>query len=285
MFKMYDIVYSVTFHEEIDCVVDFITNLNYFNKGLSVLIICNVNNSLDLSKLTIFKNVVVNSRMCDKKLYSIDLFNAHVDNYDYLQLFGIDYTLFILLASNSLFIKHFTKEMFISINTCVQNLVKPIHDGFEKTEPFTGWWHPKIQQDTSVIAFLKALNLPKNAPTSQHEGMVMSKYAISQVSLLSTQHKLYDTNKLGNYPSEEILFRYILYYIGHPNILITKVFWNKYKYSINAEELLLLIHDNEKTDNNIKCNINEISIKRIDRKFNDVNRKIIRELNNNYKTE
>ena len=109
MIKKYDIVYSVTAHENPAALVNMYTNIVRFNKGLNVLAIFHC--SIKLYKdMRVFgtpetPTLMFHPAPTDKARFSCTLFLAHLENYRHLEEQGIEYDYFCTLASNCLFVR------------------------------------------------------------------------------------------------------------------------------------------------------------------------------------
>lgn len=114
-----DIVYSVTVHESIECVIDLIYNICYFNKQNKIIIILHPNDLIyEKIKLISMPNfVMVNNKPSIKSRCTYSIMKAHIENFNYIKHY--DFEIFCLIASNCMFVKHVCMDK-------IRNIVKPI---------------------------------------------------------------------------------------------------------------------------------------------------------------
>ena len=99
------IVYSVPVHESIECFIDMVENIKYFNKDYKIKIICNPSENLIIDK-NIFDDVIIfNNNPKNRKKDTYDVLGAHVDNFIQVEN-TLNFGHFIPLASNSMFCKN-----------------------------------------------------------------------------------------------------------------------------------------------------------------------------------
>jgi len=101
----FDLVISVTAHEQIDCLYNMYENIMRFTEGKRVLVIFNINDelALKLNTVRVYENLIFNSKRSNKTKFSSDIFLAHLQNYDAVK--GHNFDLFCTLASNCLFVR------------------------------------------------------------------------------------------------------------------------------------------------------------------------------------
>lgn len=107
----YDIVYSVTAHESVDCLWDLYFNIRKFHKqsGLRVLVIFHCSPALHKEAKAMApdntSNPLFHPNPSVKARFTASLFLAHLENFRYLQEQGIEFDYFSTLASNCLFVR------------------------------------------------------------------------------------------------------------------------------------------------------------------------------------
>lgn len=107
---MYNIVYSVIAHQNIDFVNNFLLNLEKYNNNNKYLVILHLNNILYNNKDLIYKKyVLINDKHYDKYKPSHLLLKATVDNFDFLKKHKVSFKNFMILSSNTRFFKQAPK--------------------------------------------------------------------------------------------------------------------------------------------------------------------------------
>jgi len=101
----YDIVYSVTAHESIECVYNLYENIVKYNAGLDVLVIFHLNEDLysRLDAIPEADNLIFNPVRTDKRRFTQSLLWAHLGNFVIVR--DLDFDIFALLASNCMFVR------------------------------------------------------------------------------------------------------------------------------------------------------------------------------------
>ena len=110
----FDIIYSLLIHEEIDCVLDLILNIDFFNKDNKIAIIFHCNETMfkKFSEINCFDWIFINPSWTNKIKNSPDLLNGHLQNFNFLNSLNINFNSFCLLASNCMFINNFNFYKF-----------------------------------------------------------------------------------------------------------------------------------------------------------------------------
>ena len=106
--KKYDIVYSITAHEAIDCVWNLYENIMEFHPGLNVLVVFHTSKKLyrECEKFPERDNLWFHPIPKDKARFTSAIFLAHLKNYSLIERMNFD--LFCTLASNCMFVRPYT---------------------------------------------------------------------------------------------------------------------------------------------------------------------------------
>ena len=107
MYNMHKIIFSLTAHENVDCLYDLIDNIKKAFIHYDITILLSLKKSLYHSfnnKYTFVKIVTI--RYDDCPIWgNINLFHQHILNIEYLIQNNIEYDFFWFVASNEMFIK------------------------------------------------------------------------------------------------------------------------------------------------------------------------------------
>lgn len=105
MKEKYDICYSVTAHESVECVMNLYENIVKFHPGMNVLVVFNTSPELykECDKLPARDNLWFHPVPKRKERFSSAIFLAHLANYSLVE--RQDFDLFCTLASNCLFVR------------------------------------------------------------------------------------------------------------------------------------------------------------------------------------
>ncbi len=103
--KIYDMILLVTFHENVDCFIDFIENIKKFNKHETIAIIVSngSEHSLDLDS---DKDIYVIQRFPKNKSRYLTMIPVHIQLWDFVKENSLKSSYVLLLSSNQMFINH-----------------------------------------------------------------------------------------------------------------------------------------------------------------------------------
>lgn len=249
-----DIVYSLTCHEDPASFMDLIKNIQYFNRNLKICIIVHANDYM-FSELN-GKVEHLNPIYYNRRLYTIDIFKSHIENFDYTVSKGIDMTYFIPLASNCYFHKAVTLDYIKSLLDNSPNAIIPKREG---------WNH------WSSILENKKINLNLGELyVSQHEGIILPKQIAEKISEHVRIHDIYNNLECETVFEEYLLASMYSNLTGKQPQIICKIFWTLPNFTPSLEEI-------------INCEFP--CVKRVSRDYNDTIRVHFRELTNNYTAE
>ena len=254
-----NIVYSLTCHEDPESFMDFLRNIIYFNKDLKIAIVIHGNDFMfkQLNLKLQHSCIHLNTKTLNRKLYTIDIFRSHIENFEYCK--SLEFKYFIPLASNCYF-----KE-FVTINY-IENLIlnspEIVTNGYVKKD----WNWPAILRNFLINTDLENEGC-KELFAHAHEGILLNKDQISKIS------EIYYKNNLQNKVQfetvfEEYLFSSIYSMITGKQIqTLCHVFFELPNYTPTLKH----IEDTSK-----------LCVKRVERNFNNNVRVHYRQKTNNY---
>jgi hypothetical protein len=225
-----DIIYSLTCHESPDSFADTLENIKYFNKGHRIAIIVNTNQSMHSSvKEDDIARIV--PMPWTKKIYTKDIFKAHLENYKYSRDNNITSTYFIMLASNCMFHRMITLQ---EIQDGVAST--PMHDVTLSLPRPRGWWWPKFYRNEKVISICEANNI-RNYVASQHEGMIVTSSDMDKIYTFTIEKQLLENFTHDVVVEEIIPGTLYAYFTGRKPYHICKVFWDLPNYTPTIQHI------------------------------------------------
>jgi len=272
---MYKIIFSLTAHEKINCLYDLINNIKkafvYYNITILLSITKNLNNNFDNNKYDFVK--IVSVRNNDYKIWgNINLFNQHVLNMKYIFTNNIDYDFFWFVASNKMFIKivpeNFMDEYSLKI---ISNKNKIIDENYEKyynnliTTKQDWHWIDMLKKDKNMLKYIYENKFIITG--LQHEGLVFTPQLVLELYNEYNNNKLFKDATFKDYVMEETFMSTYIY--NKYNVKNYNVFCFRYNYKLK---------DDNFSFNNVMNNISihHLSIKPVNRDYNDPIRNIIR---------
>jgi hypothetical protein len=265
------IVFSLTCHENIDCIIDLINNIYKCFDGFNIYILISTTETINgqLVKLNLDKNIIIVSVRDDKHSIwgNIDLFYQHVKNMMYLKNNNINYDYFWFIASNEFFIKKVNSE-FIE-NNVIKNYtrkelsneeVKIFYDNFYITNPEWHWYN-SLKLDTYTINVLKENNIILQ--NGRHESLVIPSELALEIAEFYEKSEIQEKSIYRKYPMEEI---FIFSYLTS-------------KYNLDKVNTFCLIDDTKDIDyvyDKALTDDSIVSIKPVKRDYNDKLRTKIR---------
>jgi len=257
----FDIVYSITFHEQVICMLDQLMNILTFNHLNKVVIICSINETIhkELQGIRLPPNIIIHPFIRSphaRMLWNTNLFAAHMNNFELVKNIKFDY--FCTLASNEMFIKN------IDINIIKKNIVLEKKE-FVPSEPIkildklNSWVHYKpFMANYYMCSFFVKNNLE---PFSlQHEGLVLPKKILYEV--LSLYKKDNFNNKTINTQDlllEEVFIpTYLHNNYNFNDFVLTQRDFDSYSISlkeIEESKLYSVKRVPRDINNNIRCYI------------------------------
>ena len=191
----FDIVYSFTFHESPICMLDSILNIITFNHLNKIIIICSINDSMNeqMKNVKLPPNIIIHPKIRSSHmgmLWNTNLFDAHMNNLEYIKMKGFNFDYFCTLASNEMFIKN------VDINV-IKNKLKLEPKEFVPAKPskildkLNSWVHYKsFMNNYNLCSFFLVNGFEPFA--QQHEGAILPKNVMDNIL------KLYQKDNFNN---------------------------------------------------------------------------------------
>lgn len=271
---MYNIIFSLTAHENIDCLYDLIDNIKKAFVNYNITILISIPKRLnDIFDRKYYFVKIVTIRDNNYELWgNINLFNEHILIMEYMFKNNLDCDYFWFVASNEMFIKivpeyfieNYSLEIICKKNTMEDTEYELYYNNFiNKKDQWI--WIERMKKDIHILNYFY-----KNKFTiigGQHEGVVLPFNLVLEIFKEFRCNKLYEDAIYKDYVMEEIfMLTYILNKYNLKNNFNTFCFRYIYTLGENAEY------------NIIKDNLKEyhLSIKPIKREYNDITRTTIR---------
>lgn len=261
---IYDIVYSITAHENYNILNNLIDNIIKFNKNYNVLICLNLNKYMYENRNSIKQtNVIINHNVFDKRPWTSDFLKAHISNFQFLLNENILFDNFMLLASNCMLIKQIKlPNKNVYDNRLYFTYAKD--NQLEKLNDWSNW--PNILKNKIIINIL--IENKVKITRAQHEGRLYN------FTLFYNIYKFIKDYNLLNLIEQEGVFEEFLlpslehyYNNGKMVPVYCKVFWEKKDYLPNIDDVKKCINDP-----------NIFAVKRVNRYYNDIVRNFINSL-------
>ena len=258
---MYDIVYSVIFHQEINLVNHFLKNIEKFNKNNNYLVIIHLSIKLFKIKDKIYKkNVIINPIHYNKKHHNHLLIKSVIENFEYLISQKISFKNFMTLNSSNRLVRQAPKFEKQNIKFCENKVIQNIK---ELNKNWSHW--PNFLKNKKIVNIFK--NHKIKIICGQVSGRLYSKELMEKIVYFIRIKKLLKIIQCETVFCEIILPSLAGYYI---DIAKQKVychtFWDKPKSIPTVNEVINLL----KTKPNIYIikrfpdNINHILFKALE---------------------
>ena len=271
--KIYDVVYSVMIHQSIDYVNDFISNIEKYDKINNYLIIIHLNNELYKQKDKIIKNkVIINPNHYDKKRFSVNILNAYLDNFNYLNYQNIKFNNYMTLVSSCRFVRDCIKfnKQNINVNITTKD--------YDPNSLKKDWFWPQFYKNTEIIDILIKYKIDIHNSGHQ-EGYLFDKNIFDSINKFIINNKLLEIIRCETVFEEILLNVLHFYFTGKSPIKYTKKFVGikhnpNYCGEIDNNQIPTKSHI-------IACLKNNKNILNIKRFPNDLNHILFQQLKNN----
>lgn len=277
---MYKIIFSLTAHENLECLCDLLDNIKKCFVNYSILILLSITENLYDKKLETYDFIkIVTLRSKNISIWgNIELFHQHILNMSYIYEKSITYDYFWFVASNEMFIKiippNFLDDYSLKIIGKKQQIDKSEYDTyFENLINTTNSWHwvNLAKKDDNFMNYLYKNNL--RLIGCPHEGLVLSSDNVLEIFNEYNTSKLYENSTFKDYVMEELFVSTFILnkYIVETNYIYT--FCYIYIYDLPREASY------EQIENALKSH--HVSIKPVVRDYNNPMRTYIRNKINN----
>ena len=261
----YDIVYSLTVHEQPDVINNTLQNIKKYNNNNNILIILHANIKIYVTFLPtddIKSITLINPKPYNKKGGTMSLTKAHLDNYEYLLSIGIKFKYMMLLASNCMFCKQMPKMADI-IPTAISD--RRYKRDVEVIHP-KGWCHwPAFYNNNIMRSVMR--NDKIEYVYAQHEGFVMSWDLVKNINKYMRKNNFFNIVECETV-FEEIIFPSLeKYFQGNVGNRYCKIYWQNWNIDATIDDIKQLQNIN-----------NDVYIvKRVPRDLNSEVRKFLSE--------
>jgi hypothetical protein len=270
---MYRIIFSLTAHENIDCLYDLIDNIKkvfiYYDINILLSLTNRLNDVFDNDKYGFVKIVSIRENTYDI-WGNINLFHQHILNMEYIFKNNLEYDFFWFVASNEMFIKivpqNFLEEYSLNIIDKKDNIDDINYEIYYNnliTTTHAWYWIDLAKKDTNMLNYLYKNKFVITG--LQHEGLVLPSHLVLELFNEYKYNKLHENSTFKDYVMEEIFMSTYIY--------------NKYNIKNYHTFCLRYIHTLfDSNYDNIINNLSKItlSIKPVKRDYNDTLRSIIR---------
>ena len=254
---MYDIIYSVLYHQSIDYVNNHLDNLHKYNNNNKYKIIAHLSDELYKNKHLINKyNLIINKIHSNKVKCTHMILKAIIDNFYFLIKKNIIFYNFIIISSNNVFVRQSPRFENNEITLNIRQISDYDIDYLSK-EP---WRHWKNFLKNNYI--LK--NFQKNSiiPTkSQISGTVYTFNLMKKIYEYITKYRLLENIKCETYFEEIIIPSLAMYYTNEKPKCYCYIFQKRDK--VHNNKLKIVENNDIKKILEINPNIFIIKIKGI----------------------
>lgn len=268
------IIFSLTAHENLDCLFDLLINIKKCFVNYEILILLSLTEDLYNEKLQTFDYVkCVTLRQNKYSIWgNIELFNQHILNIKYIYDNSINYDFFWMVASNEMFIKIIPPDFLDNNSIKIINKKQPndeiTYDIYFKNmmnniQSFH--WTEKVKKDTYFMNYLYKNKFILHY--CQHEGIVLCCDIVLDIFNEYNTNKIHENSTFKDYVMEEIFIPTFL--TNRYNLVSFQPFCLRYIYSdlpVNSSY--------EKIENKLECH--HVSIKPVKRNYGDIIRQHIR---------
>lgn len=216
---MYDIVYSITFHQSVDYVNNLLKNIEKYNIENNYLIIIHLSDELYNKKDKLYKkNVLINPNHYNKKVLTHLLMKPFIENFEYLISQKICFSNFMTLTSSNYLVRQAPKFELQNIQLCKNKNIQDINN-------LKGWHWPIFLNNKDIIKVFQDNKIKLIG--GQVSGRLYSKNVMEKIC------EFIQVNKIMNLIQQEICFEEIIlpslanYYMNTEQKVYCYVFWNK----------------------------------------------------------
>lgn len=265
---MYHIIFSIPIHEKFEVVLDQICNIKHFNKNCGII--------LHISKSFNYKESQISKEQFEsivKKIGDVwinpislrsgrsDIIQTYISNFEYIKS-RVEFEYFAFCASNESFIKPGTYEYMRKFNWGSKNIII--------SSPEDWKFGKDLFKDSDLMGYLDSQSSP--VVFSNAEGQFFRKELFEQISQIISS--FYDYKKTTVfYPREEVYFSTVAACLTKSrggsigNIFTYSAYHFRFLWDVTRFEI----------DKLLKTNNDLYSVKRVDRKFNDNIRVLLRQ--------
>lgn len=216
---MYNIVYSIVFHQSIDFTNHFLKNIEKYNLENKYLVIIHLSDNLYHKKEEIYKkNVIINPIYYNKKISTHLLLKAFIENFEYLISQKICFNNFMTLTSSNRLVRQAPKFELQNIQICEDKTIQNIND-------LKGWHWPVFLKNKNIVKVFQ--NNQIKLISGQVSGRLYPKNVLEKICEFIRVNKIIDLITKEIYFEEIILPSLSNYYMNTNQQVYCYTFWNK----------------------------------------------------------
>ena len=264
---MYDIIYSIIFHQEIDIVNHFLKNIEKYNTVNNYLVIIHLSNELFKIKDKIYgKNVIINCIHYNKRRFTHLTMKPHIENCEYLINNHIKFNNYMLLSSGCRFVRQAPKFEYNNKKLYKKEVEQNISD-------LKGWHWPKFLKNKNIVDIFQENKIKLIG--GQVSGRLYPRNIIIQICKFIRQKKFFYIIQQESVFDEIILpslFNYYTYETASNTYgyeMYAKIFWHRSNSVPKITDIVKELRDNNQT-----CIIKRFP--------NNINHELFKALDNDY---
>jgi hypothetical protein len=236
---MYDIIYSITFHQSLDFVNHFLKNIEKYDVKNNYLIVIHLSDNLYEKKDQIYKkNVLINPIHYNKKLSTHLLLKPFIENFEYLITQNIKFNNFMTLSSSNRFVREAPKFELDESPLCENKIVQDI----DELKLRTWYWWPKFLKNKKIVEVFQSNKI--KLINGQVSGRLYSKNVIEKICDFIRKKKILDLIE-REVVFEEIIFPSLAnYYMDKEQKVYCHTFWGKPRCIPNVNDVYKILEEN-----------------------------------------
>lgn len=219
---MYDIIYSITFHQSLDFVNHFLKNIEKYDVKNNYLIVIHLSDNLYKKKDQIYKkNVLINPIHYNKKLYTHLLLKPFIENFEYLITQNIKFNNFMTLTSSNRFVREAPKFELDESPLCENK----IDQGIDEIKTKDWHWWPSFLKNKKMVKVFQDNKI--KLIHGQVSGRLYSETLIKKITEFIRVNKIIDMVESETVFEEIILPSLANYYMDKEQKVYCRIFRNR----------------------------------------------------------
>lgn len=236
---MYDIIYSVIFHQELDYVNHYIKNVEKYNKNNKFLIVLHLSDILyELRDKLYLKNSIVNTTYYNKASYTHLILKATMENLNFIISNNIEFKYFMPLSSSLRFVKQAINFSENIVNKQeIENKISQTYDELNKNIHVVNWGK-NILKNRKIMDILKEKKIPVSIRA--FSGIVYPKNLIIKIHNFIYDNDIFNLIEC-EIPFEEFLLQSLSKYYGYLLPSYCHIFWGKKESIPSVKEAIEIL--------------------------------------------
>lgn len=217
---MYNIVYSVIFHQSIDYVNHFLKNIDKYNIKNNYLVIIHLSDNLYEQKDKLYKKkVIINPIHYNKQTKTHLIMKAFIENFEYLISQKISFANFMTLTSSNRLVKQAPKFKLPNMQLCENKIIQNIND-------LNNWHWPRFLRNKKFVKIFQDNKI--KLISGQVSGRLYTKNVMEKICEFIRVNKIFDLIQKETYFEEIILPSLANYYMNNQKVYC-HVFWDNHR--------------------------------------------------------